>query len=374
MINKYSDVSLVKRLELKNFRCFTKKIVTFDEYSSLIEGENGIGKTSILEALYYCCYLRSFRTHSPKEMVAFGAEGFFIKIDIERCEGLEVTHQQIQVGFFQGKRRVKIDGKPIASYKELMSFLRVIGLTEDDMSLIKGASQERRVFLDHALVLEQNDYAHQLSILRQIILTRNALLRPHHGINKVHYHVLTEQLWDQSRIIQQAREQYIRLLKEEVAILVKRYFNDEFSLDLTYVYKKSMEPSVDLFLSAHPNLFDSESRMGWSCFGAHQDDLLVEYNEKGSRHFASRGQQKLILLLIKVAQVVMLQRQGLGTIVFLLDDYMTDFDTYRAGVFLKIMQNLNVQLIFTSPTAQSMVKDQNGDPIRPSTLILVKNL
>lgn len=374
MINKYSDVSLVKRLELKNFRCFTKKIVTFGEPTSLIEGENGIGKTSLLEALYYSCYLRSFRTHSPKEMVAFGAEGFFIKIDIERCEGLEVAHQQIQVGFVQGKRRVKIDGKPIASYKELMSCLRVIGLTEDDMCLIKGASQERRVFLDHALVLEQNDYAHQLSILRQILLTRNALLRPHHGINRVDYDVLTEQLWDQSRIIQQAREQYIRLLKEEVDRLVKLYFNDEFSLDLTYVYKKSMEPSVDLFLSAHPNLFESEARMGWSCFGAHQDDLLVEYNEKGSRHFASRGQQKLILLLIKVAQVVMLQRQNLGTIVFLLDDYMTDFDTYRAGVLLKIVQNLNVQLIFTSPTAQSMINDQNVDPKGRPTLILLKNL
>lgn len=374
MTNNYSDYSMVKRLELKNFRCFTKKIITFEQPTTLVEGENGIGKTSLLEALYYSCYLRSFRTHSPKEMVGFGAEGFFIKIDVERCQDSVIYQQQIQVGFYQGKRRVKIDSKPIASYKELMSCLRVVGLTEDDMCLIKGSSQERRIFLDHALVLEQHDYAHQLALLRQIVLTRNALLRPHHGINKIDYLVLTEQLWDQSRIIQQVREQYIKNLKQEIDTLVKVYFNDEFSLDLTYVYKKPMNSSVDDFLSAHPTLFDTEARMGWSCFGAHQDDLLVEYNEKGSRHFASRGQQKLILLLIKVAQIIMLQRQSLGTVIFLLDDYMTDFDTYRAGILLKILQNLNIQLIFTSPTAQSLLNPPNVDSGRGTHLIFLKKL
>jgi DNA replication and repair protein RecF len=373
MANKSAEYSLVKRLELKNFRCFTKKIITFDKRVALIEGENGVGKTSLLESLYYGCYLRSFRTNSPQEMVTFGSEGFFIKIDIEQYHNGSVLNQQIQIGFVDGKRRVKIDGNPIASYKELMNSLRVISLTEDDMHLIKGAPQERRTFLDHAIVLENSDCAHQLNLLRHIILARNALLRPHGSIKMVDYQVLTEQLWDQSIIIQKLREQYIKQLEQEINILIKAYFNDEFALEIRYLYKKPMENSVALFMAANPTLFESEARLGRSCFGAHMDDLLITYNTKKSRHFASRGQQKLILLLVKAAQIIILQKQCPATILFLLDDYMTDFDDYRAGVLLKIMQNLNIQLIFTSPTTLGLLNIQNVGPEGGSCLVSLKN-
>lgn len=351
MINSYLQFPLVKRLEMKNFRCFAKKIITFNDSTTLIEGHNGIGKTSILEALYYSCYLKSFRTASPKEMILFGAENFFIKVDIESNQEHSSFAQQVQIGFENGKRLVKIDGKPIHSYKELMGVLRVIGLTEDDMHLIKGAPQERRDFLDHAIILENGDYAQQLALLRQIILTRNNLLKSKCSPLSPNYRVVTEQLWDQSLVIQRARIQYISSLEQEITHLLEIFFQGELCIKLTYHFKKIMYQTFDLFISSYPTLLDMEFRLERSCFGAHLDDVLISYNSIGSRHFASRGQQKLILLLIKTAQVIALQRKGYqSAILFLLDDYMTDFDDSRSEALLKILQNLNVQLIFTSPT------------------------
>src|SRR5690606_9539424 len=105
----------------------------------LLEGGNGAGKTSLIEALHYGCYLRSFRTHMPRELSQFGAQDFFIKLDISSSHEGQLLDHEIQVGFSAGKRLVKIDKKPIASYKELMDFYRVVSVTEDDLELIKGS-------------------------------------------------------------------------------------------------------------------------------------------------------------------------------------------------------------------------------------------
>lgn len=341
---------------MKNFRCFTKKIVNFNESMTLIEGHNGNGKTSVLEALYYSCYLRSFRTSSPKEMLTFGTDNFFIKIDVETYQESTMLTRQVQIGFHEGKRRVKVDGKAISSYKELMSCLRVISLTEDDMHLIKGAPSERRLFMDHAIVLENDGYAHQLNILRNIVLTRNNILKQPGAIRTHNYQIITEQLWDQSLIIQKARMVYSSDLEQEINNLIKLFFNDESYINLNYLPKKTMYDCFGTFLESCHSLFDLESRVQRSCFGAQLDDLVIIYNTLGSRHFASRGQQKMILLLIKIAQIILLQKNGCqSAILFLLDDYMTDFDDFRAMTLLKILKSLNVQLVFTTPTTNGVL-------------------
>ena len=214
---------------MKHFRCFTKKIICFDEPITIIDGCNGIEKLLFLK-LYIMDVMRSFRTASPKELVAFGSENFFIKIDIVSCNDTVPIEQHIQIGFEAGKRRVKVDGKPISSYKELMSCLRIVSLTEDDMLLIKGAPQSA-YFLDYAIVLENNDYAHRLNVLRNILLTRNTMLKPTNSFNTVHYRVITEQLWEQSRIIQAERMRYSALLHQEIDRLIQRYFQGEFLLE-----------------------------------------------------------------------------------------------------------------------------------------------
>ena len=146
----HNDQALfLERVHIKNFRCFSDIDLAFTSPIVLIQGLNGSGKTSLLEALYYVCYLRSFRTHLPKEMLQFEHSNFFIKV-IFRDQNF--THE-IQAGFSNAKRLVKIDNKAISSYKELMNYYRVIGLTEDDMFLIKGGPQERRVFIDQLLLL-----------------------------------------------------------------------------------------------------------------------------------------------------------------------------------------------------------------------------
>src|SRR5688572_2091521 len=114
----------VTQLHIKNFRCFSGYTLDIGAPYVHIEGVNGVGKTTILEALHYACYLRSFRTHIPKELISFGKSDFFIKLSLH--DQLHSMDHTIQIGFSPTKRLVKVDQKTIESYKDLLSHYRVI--------------------------------------------------------------------------------------------------------------------------------------------------------------------------------------------------------------------------------------------------------
>jgi DNA replication and repair protein RecF len=337
----------ITHIELQNFRCFDSFTLDIKEPVVLFEGINGIGKTTLLEALHYVCYLRSFRTHTPRELIRFGQDAFFVKVNVQNLVHGQPFQHEIQVGFSHGKRVVKVDGRSISSYKELMQHIRVISLTEDDLALIKEGPQYRRAFLDHAVLLTNPDYALLIKDFRQVVDNRNALLQQR-ALNSGIYDVLTEQLWQKSIQVQQARTLALGSLAESVQRVIEAYFDEGVRLSFSYHPKKGPYSSFDSFLSDNPGLKQDELRYGRSLFGAHLDDFVIHFQDKHSRAFASRGQQKLAVLLLKIAQVVSLSDFESGA-VFLLDDFMTDFDIDRSRRLIRGLMDLNAQLVLTSP-------------------------
>jgi len=351
MANKPSV--FLSHIHLKNFRCFTSFELDLEQSIVLFEGSNGIGKTSLLEALYYACYLRSFRTHSPKELVRFGNDGFFVNIQVtNNLMDQELMHD-IQVGFSHKRKLVKIDQKPIVSYKELMHMYRVVSLTEDDLTLIQGEPQARRTFMDHVLLLINPDYLVVLKSYRNILDQRNALLQQR-SFNRVTYEILTKQLWEQSQMIQEARVEGVAKLNDSITELIARYFDNSFTITCRYKPKRNLHESLEDFTVAYPMLYDQELRFGRSLFGAHLDDLSIMFQSITAKDFASRGQQKLIVLLVKIAQAKQLAYAGSAALM-LLDDFMTDFDPEKGRVLLNILMDLDLQLIFTSPMEDGML-------------------
>lgn len=340
----------ITRVALINFRCFEKTTVDLDSPIILLCGFNGTGKTSFLEALHYSCYLKSFRTHLSRDIVALEKNSFFIKVSLND----NAINRTISIGFSNNKRLVKIDNKSALSYKELLQHYRVISLTEDDLMLIKGSPDERRIFLDQALFLY--DYSF-ISILREfkiVLQNRNSLLQGTQ-FNQELYEILSQQLWKHTHNIQNGRKQLLANLEHEVQDIITHYFNNEFSIFFVYRAKKNSDYEYNHFLSLSTTLKDDELRFRRSLFGAHLDDIDIVFEGKKSKTYASRGQQKLVILLIKVAQMRLLTRlKGPG--IFLLDDFMTDFDPLRARILISILTELGCQLIFTSPSQDSAIE------------------
>ncbi len=344
------------KIHLKNFRCFSQKTIEIDNQIVLIEGENGVGKSSLLEALYYACYLRSFRTHTPKELITFGKDNFFVRINLDTTHNNHHFCHEIQVGFSGNKRLVKVDKKAIKSYKELLHHYRVISLSEDDLALVKGSPQIRRSFIDQAILLHDADFIHNIRDFRQVLENRNSLLM-RKKTNGEMYNIWTEQLWNKSRFIQKKRQQRLQFFEQSVNDLIGIYFDSQFRIAFSYKPKKMRaehDDSYAVFLRDNPNLMNDECRFGRSLFGVHLDDFVITLQDKKSKQYASRGQQKLIVLLIKIAQVQQLVDKH-GSVILLLDDFMTDFDLERAQILLAILNNLPVQIIFTSPVKNSLL-------------------
>lgn len=344
-------------IQVKNFRCFKEISLELEGPLVLIQGINGSGKTSLLEALHYLCYLRSFRTHSPRELVQFGSESFFIKAGISAPDD-PISHE-IQVGFANKKRLVKINQKSVSSYKELMDYYRIITLTEDDLSLISSGPEMRRAFIDQALLLEDPEFIQTIRNFKHIVDSRNAMLAQGR-VSTDSYQLWTNQLWATSCLIQRRRIALLEQFEQTTNQLLKEHFQDQLHVAFSYTPKK-IGPDItqEAFEQMQHGLFVEETRFSRSLFGAHLDDFIIRFQDKKSKAFASRGQQKLIVLLMKIAQMkLVIAGKGGGAPVFLLDDFMTDFDPGRAKTLLDILSTLDNQLIFTSPVEQGFFEDQ----------------
>src|SRR5579863_5463327 len=117
MINQIKELQL-SSIVLKQFRCFDNTSIDLDGAIVLICGANGTGKTSLLEALYYACYLRTFRTHNVRDLIGIDKESFFIKLTVQDNTLEQPLSHTINIGFAQDKRLVKINDVATVSYKD----------------------------------------------------------------------------------------------------------------------------------------------------------------------------------------------------------------------------------------------------------------
>jgi DNA replication and repair protein RecF len=335
----------LQSVTIKNFRCFDRLVLTFEQPIVLIEGANGSGKTSLLEAIHYACYLRSFRTRTPGDLVQAGAPSFFVKAVLSGSESHEV-----HVGFADKKRLVKLNQKAITTYKELFDVYRVVTITEDDLNLVRGGPEDRRAFIDQVCLMQNPEYALLLRSLKQILNSRNAILK-RHSFNKEMYDLWSAELFKISAQIGQIRCAVLAQLEQELQELILISFQNRYAIAVRYQASIDYQLSAERVAAAVSLRMADEMRQGRSLFGAHLDDLIITFQGRKARLYASRGQQKLIVLLLKMAHIRLLYPS-----IVLLDDFMTDFDHLHMQELVQALISLKSQLIFTIPLTNSSLE------------------
>lgn len=334
----------ITSLEVKNFRCFTSFKHTFIGPLILIEGPNGSGKTSLLEALHYACYGKSFRTNTPEELIQHASDIFFIKLELQE----EGEQHVLQLGFSKDKKSIRINGKKITTYKELLHHYRAITITEDDILIIKGSPDQRRSFLDQAVLLHHPHAAASFKLYRKILKQRTALLLAQTWDN-TSFELWTEQLWQIAQQITHFRLQLLHALEQETNRLLKKFFPEFNTISLLY------KPSCTITSWEQWVLLYSyrERQAQRTLFGPHIDDFEIIAAGKMAKTYASRGQQKLLAVLLKIAHFSLITQQTGKQAVILLDDFMTDFDDNRAYALIDLLIEKKANLICTVPTQNS---------------------
>lgn len=345
---------------IKNFRSIQELTVAFDAHCIIIEGSNGSGKTSLLEALYCSCFQKSFRTSDTKECIRFGQEHYTIKIS-----GTNNTAESwdLYTARSEERRVIKLNEKNVQTQKSIFEIYKCIFLGAQDSAIITGYPEARRSFFDNAMVLYKPQLIELFKSYRQVLKQRNACLENTCGgkffaiqdrnlydtsAAGKELHVWTEKLLLLSYNLTVERKAFLHVMQNICDAIFTTIFAQSSTLRITLESKIAFEKDVcevEDFYKRNSSLLLREKYFKKTLFGAHLDDFKIMFNNTPAKEFASRGQQKLLIFVLKCALLKTMNNDA----IFLVDDFLTDFDQENFEKALHYILSLPTQVFITAP-------------------------
>lgn len=335
----------VKKIELYNYRNYLLNSIEFGDGLNVIEGHNAQGKTNLIEAVYFCAVGKSFRATREKEVLNWDKDIAKIKLTIEKEIGTKI----IEIIFSKSqKKTIKIDGIPIKKIGELMGELTAVFFAPDELKLIKESPEDRRRFMDVSLSQIYKDYFYTLSKLNKLLQSRNKCLKIYtqdENSLKQMLNVYDAQLAPLYLKIKKYRQTFIDKLTP-YAKMVHEYLTDKKeSIQLEYVTIN--EDSEQEILQALNDNFEKDSKLGYTTYGIHRDDIKVSVNGIDVRSFGSQGQQRTSALSMKLAELEIIKQNTQAVPVLLLDDVLSELDDGRKIKLLKFCTKAQTLLTCT---------------------------
>jgi DNA replication and repair protein RecF len=353
----------IEALSARTFRNIQAVTIRPQSPCVVLVGDNGQGKTNILEALYLCATGRSFRRAPAKEMVAIGQNH-------SRCEALiqrqGVRHTvQVDLGPHGAggptpsiRQKLTLDGRLVRQSAALLTLVNVVAFFPDDLRVIKGSPEERRRFFDRATAGGEPKFVDAVLNYHRALKARNALLRAPKSPDRRLIEAYDQQLAQHGALMHHHRCTMLRAITG----LSERFFKElmgHHSLTLTLQSGVSacdrLAADMDeqrfktIFLEALSANYPRDRARGMTLSGPHRSDLVCAIDGQPARSHASQGQQRALILALKLAEMVELAGR-LGTPpILLLDDVSSELDARRTELLFALLATLESQ-VFVSTT------------------------
>ena len=315
------------QLRLRDFRNYPRVDIDFAPGFHLFLGNNGQGKTNILEAIYFLATLRSFRGVSSQQVVRHAQKGYFIGATVVASD-----RHDIKLYWSSKERSVTLNGKPVRRLSDFFGTFRAVVFCSEDLQLVKGPAARRRRFLDLLLAQTVPTYLPTLQRYTQTLRSRNALLK-RKPVDEHSLAAFTVQLVELGNLLVKRRQ---ALLPRFAPLALRSHKSvsreaEEFRIEYAPALK-------DDFASALNKTRERERIMGMTLVGPHRDDLSLLLNERPAIHFGSEGQKRTIAIALKMAQAEFLTHAHGAPPVLLIDDIMGELDAQRRSAFLPLLQ------------------------------------
>lgn len=336
---------VIRKLELKNFRNLN---IALDPSSgfNLILGQNGVGKSNMLDALYHLALVKSFKPYTQRNNVNFNAKDFAsIKAELDQ-EGL---NKELKIVFSLSedseRKRLEVNSKP-TTRSRFINNLTLILFAPHNTNLLVSTPDVRRSELDDFGSAVDFKYAMKLAEYRNVIRTRNSLLKVvSEGFGK-----LSElDYWD-NKLAQLGgelilmRQELFMLLQPLIKELSSKQFDSELSnIIINYESKLKGDDPIRIMSEKIMQNRNKEIAAGQSLYGPHKDDFNITSNDKDLKLYGSRGQQRIATLLLKLAMWRYLEQLRQIKPVILLDDAMAELDDENRSKLQDIISDLEAQ-------------------------------
>ena len=321
-----------------SFRNHEKTNMSFDPGINIIWGENGSGKTSILEAIHSLSFGNSFRTNNRKELIKEGSNNFLIEGFFKNKKGVKNTVFYSQDT--SGNKKIKINKKEIRKRKDLLGLNNVVVFSPEEESITKNGPKDRRKFFNKVFSIVSKKYLENLLNYNSVLEQRNAILKNSSKktldkqieIWNKPYSQKCEKLWKQRKKL---LDEFLKVFKETV-----KKIDLGIVCNISYDQKRTKKEEIISFLE---RTLETEIALGFTTVGPHRDDFVFEWEGRAIRKHGSQGEHKMFLALLKISELLFISKKTNKSPVFLIDDIFASLDLDRSKRLLRFVEKLKFQ-------------------------------
>lgn len=343
---------VLQDLNIINYKNITEASVTCCPGFNCFIGNNGVGKTNILDAIYHLSMCKSYFNLPDLQNIRHG-EPFFVIEGIYEREGEQVD---VYCGVKKGQKKVfKKNKKSYERLSDHIGLLPLVMISPADVTLIDGASEERRRFIDGVISQCDKEYLHLLIRYNRVLVQRNSFLKEYAGrpIDADMLAVWDEQLVENGRVILDRRRAFVAELEE----VFQQYYNrvslgrEQVMLEYTTTIKENDFPA------SLKNSFERDRVLTYTTVGIHRDDLTLSLEGYPVKKLGSQGQKKSFLTALKFAQFAYLAKQKGVKPLLLLDDIFDKLDADRVSQIIQIVSEDSFGQVFVTDTNREHIDE-----------------
>lgn len=333
----------VESLTAHNFRNLAPTALKLGPKAVVVVGQNGQGKTNLLEALYVCATGRSFRNATSEELLLHGAQTGELTARVVR----QGVRHDVSVRLTPQRKSVMVDGRSLRQVTKLLELVNVVAFFPDDLRVVKGSPEERRRFLDRAIANHRTEFVDAALAYAKVLKSRNAVLKAPKTPDPILLATYNDELVRHGEVLQRCRTETLLELSPLASQIFTQIMPDVGPL--TFALAPGVPQPADAsfataFLKALETGYPKDRARGITSVGPHRADVLMQIGGQDARLFASQGQQRTIVLALKLAEVRYLtQRLGMPP-VLLLDDVSSELDTERTRLLFEAISEVGAQV------------------------------
>ena len=333
------------QLQIQNFRNLSK--VNFEPVDgvNLITGLNASGKTSLLEAIYYLSHLRSFRTHQISDLINRQSTQLQLVARIHTD-----SDNQIPLGIQRSRNKLEVraNRQPIKRVADIATLFPVLAIHPDSYKLITGSPSQRRQYLDWGVFHVEHDFFGVWQRYKRALSQRNAALKSKQ--NDDYCSLWDKELFDMATYIDNLRMKYLSNLEPYLNNLINQFFREE---DVEVSYKRGWNSEVSLDHLLRSELYKDRLK-GFTQYGPHRAELTIKVDGQSAQTGISRGQQKTLVALLRLAQAQQFTESTGRNCVLLYDDLAAELDAEHRQKILDVLVKMKVQLFLTAIEADQI--------------------
>lgn len=353
----------ITSLKLINFRNFANLELNFSNKKNIIIGNNGEGKTNIVEAIFVLALTKSFRCNDDNILLKENEEYFKVEGEVKSS-----TINNYKIIYQDNIKVAKINNTKINKFSDYISNINVILFSLNDLKLIKDTPNTRRKLINLEISELSNSYIKNLNYYNKILKQRNSYIKSiyNNNINYDYLFIIDKQLVSYGIEIVKLRNKFVNDIN---SILSDIYISLGGIEGLNIKYKNDYaDKSVGEILEVYKNSISRDINLGSTQFGIHRDDFIFNINDQEIKYFASEGQQKNSIIAFKLAELEIFKNMTGEYPILILDDLFSELDIKKIEKILKFI-NKEIQTFITTTDLKKIRKSY----LRQSKIFTIKD-